>query len=190
MGNSFLKRNASTILTCVGALGVIATAVLTAKATPKALKAVDKAEEEKGEQLTKIEVVKAAAPAYIPAAVTGVSTIACVFGANILNKHTQASLASAYALLSSTYNKYKDKVEELYGEEADDRVMEEIAHDVYVEREPDILSEDESLFFDFVSQQYFTANMNDVIQKVTMDDGMECYIITTPFDIPWFSEIS
>ena len=62
----FLKRNSSTILTCVGAVGVIATTVTAVKSTPKALALLDHAKEEKGEDLTKLARVKIAGPAYIP----------------------------------------------------------------------------------------------------------------------------
>ena len=106
----FFKRNSSTILTCVGALGVVTTSVLAVKATPKALALIEAAKEEKGEELTPVETVQVAGPVYIPAIVTGVSTIACIFGANALNKRQQAALMSAYALLDSSYKEYKAKV--------------------------------------------------------------------------------
>ena len=44
----FLRRNSSTILTCAGGVGVVATAVLTAKATPKAMRLLEEARNEKG----------------------------------------------------------------------------------------------------------------------------------------------
>ena len=81
----FLKRNSSTILTCIGAAGVIATSVLAVKATPKAMALLEQSEEEKGEKLTNMEKVQVAGPAYIPAAIVGASTIACIFGANVLS---------------------------------------------------------------------------------------------------------
>ena len=81
----FFKKNSATILTCLGGVGVIATSIMAVKATPKALKIIEKAEEEKGEELTKTEIVKAAGVVYIPTVLTGVSTIACIFGANVLN---------------------------------------------------------------------------------------------------------
>lgn len=81
----FLKKNTSTILTCVGAAGVIATTVMAVQATPKALTLIKEEETIKGGDLTKLEKVKVAGPTYIPAAVTGVATIACIFGANVLN---------------------------------------------------------------------------------------------------------
>ena len=62
----FLKRNSSTILTIVGAAGVVATAVTAVWATPKALKLLEDAKRDKGEELTKIETVQVAAPAYVP----------------------------------------------------------------------------------------------------------------------------
>lgn len=49
MNKQFWHRNASTVLSCLGGVGVVATSVLAVKATPKALKLIDKAKEEKGE---------------------------------------------------------------------------------------------------------------------------------------------
>ena len=175
-----LCDNSSTILTCIGAIGVIATTVMAVKATPKAVEILRDAEEEKGEKLTKFEVVNVAGPIYIPTVLTGVSTIACIFGANILNKRNQAALMSAYALLDNSYKEYMKKTEELYGDEADAQVKEELAKENYVE-DVDI-PEEEELFFDFKTMRFFHGFMDDIVQKVEMEDGMECYIINTPFD--------
>ena len=171
---------ASTLLTCLGAVGVVATSILVAKATPKAKLELKKAEVEKGEKLTKIEIVKAAGPSYIPSIIMGASTIGCIFGANILNKKVQASMASAYALLDRSFKEYVGKVKELYGEDADFRVRHEVASDKYEEYEE--LPDGEMLFFDYNSMQYFVSTIDQVIQKTEMEDGMECYIISTPFD--------
>ena len=157
---TFLKRNGSTILTCVGGAGVIATTVLAVKATPKALALLEEAKEEKGDDLTALETVAVAGPVYIPAAITGVSTLACIFGANILNKRQQAGLMSAYALLDSSYKEYKNKVGELYGEEADLRVREEIAKDMY--EEDTEFDDGLELFFDNYSMRYFRTTAEKV----------------------------
>lgn len=159
----FITKNAPTILTCVGGIGVIATSVMAVKATPKALDLLKEAKEEKGEDLTKLETVKVAGPVYIPAILVGVSTVSCIFGANVLGKRSQASIMSAYALLDSTYRDYKDKVEELYGEGASVKVREEIARDKY--EEEDILGDDndgKQLFFDYFSGRYFRATPEQV----------------------------
>ena len=160
---AFLRRNASTILTCIGGVGVVATSVLSVKATPKAMTLLENAKEEKGEKLTKIEIVKIAGPAYIPAVITGVSTIACIFGANILNKRQQAALMSAYALLDNSYKEYKAKVTELYGEDADGKIREEIAKDHFDKTECEY-EDDKLLFYEEYSQTYFNATMEDVLK--------------------------
>ena len=119
----------------MGGVGLVATAVLTAKATPKAMTRVENAREEKGEELTKVETAIAAAPAYIPPIITGAATLVCMFGANALSKRQQASLVSAYALLDNSYKEYKKKVNEMYGEDASNKVKEEIAKDKCEESE-------------------------------------------------------
>ncbi|MBO5906193.1 MAG: hypothetical protein J6Q84_07235 [Kiritimatiellae bacterium] len=158
----FLHKNASTILTCVGGIGVVATAVLAAKATPKAICLVVEAEVDKGEKLTKLETVVAASPAYIPTVITGVSTVACIVGANILNKHRQASLMSAYALLDVSFKKYREKVKELYGDDADDRVRKEIMKDEYDDFENSVTKEN-LIFFDNHSLRFFESTIEDLL---------------------------
>lgn len=160
----FMKRNASTILTVIGASGVVATTVMAVKATPKALKLLDAAKEEKGEDLTKLEVVKTAGPAYIPAILVGTSTIACIFGANVLNQRHQAALVSAYALVDNSYKEYKKKVDELYGEGSDEEVREEMAKDNYNKK--DIIDDEtdgKQLFYDEFSERYFRSTMETIL---------------------------
>jgi hypothetical protein len=168
----FLKNHSATILTFVGVVGVVATAVSAAKATPKALELLDKATEEKGEELTKTEIVKTAGPAYIPSVLIGASTIACVFGANVLNKHQQATIVSAYALANNAYKEYRGKVVELFGEETDNKVRDAIAMDKRNEeitayapgQGPLVVSRGEKLlFYEEHRGKYFEATMEDVI---------------------------
>lgn len=165
----FLKRNSSTILTSIGAVGVVATAVMAAKATPKALELLKDATDEKGEELTKMEVVQVAAPAYIPTVVVGTSTIACIFGANVLSRRHQASLASAYALVDSAYKDYRNKVKELYGEEADRNIRAAIAKDKCTElgaHAPGFgsldISGERRLFYEEYRGKYFETTIENV----------------------------
>lgn len=160
----FLKRNGSTILTCVGGAGVITTSVMAVKATPKALAILEQAKEEKGEELTKFEKVKVAGPVYIPSIAVGAATLICIFGANVLSRRQQASLAGAYALLDQSYKEYKAKTTELYGADAHNHIKEEIAKDKYVEEEVKEPSDDKKLFFDEFSGRYFEATTEDVVK--------------------------
>lgn len=158
----FLRKNGSTILTCVGSVGVVVTTVMAVKATPKAMRLIEAAEEKKGEKLTRLETIQVAGMTYAPAAITGIATIACIFGANILNKHTQAALTSAYVLLDQSFKDYKKQVEELYGEDANRDVREFIARDKYAECNIEV-GEDARLFYDFYSGRFFESTMAHVI---------------------------
>ena len=173
----FIKRNAPTILTVAGGVGVVATSVIAVKATSKALTLLKEAEKEKGEELTLTEKVVVAGPSYIPSVLVGASTIACIFGANILNKHQQAALMSAYAFLDNSYKEYRKKVSELYGEEADDNVRTEISKDKY--DKADIPKDNgDMLFFDEFSGGFFRSTMEKVLRAqnlVNRDLVMQYY---------------
>ena len=159
---TFIKRNAPTILTCLGAVGVVATTVMAIKETPKALSLIENAKEEKGEELTKLEKFKIAGPIYIPSAITGVATIACILGSNVISKNQQASLMSAYALLDNSYKEYKKKTDEIYGEEAGRQIRGEIAKDKYT-GDGISLDDDKELFYDFYSGRYFESTKEAVL---------------------------
>ena len=130
MNRQFWHRNASTVLTCLGGVGVVVTSVMAVKATPKALKKIETAEQEKGEQLSKWEKVKIAGPSYVPAVMTGAATVTCAIGANLVTSRNQANIAGAYALVNESYKQYQNKVREIYGEEAHQEVIELIAADL------------------------------------------------------------
>lgn len=172
----FCKRNASTILTYAGGIGVVTTTVMAVKATPKAVALLEQAEEEKQEELTKTEKVIIAGPVYIPAILTGVATLTCIFGANVMNKRNQAALVSMYTLVDSSYKEYKHKLKELYGEETHNNVV----NAIMVEKAEDMrvsgayfcsacdLTADKScgepiLFYDEHSGRYFEATIEQVM---------------------------
>ena len=137
---------------------MVATTVSAVKATPKAIKLIEEAKKRKGEDLTVTEKVVAAGPVYIPTVAMGVGTIACIFGANYLDKRQQAALMSAYALVDGSYKEYKKKVEDMYGESAHDNVITEIAKDRY--EESDIEDDDDpevELFYEEFTRQYFNS---------------------------------
>lgn len=165
-----LKNSSPTILSCIASVGAIASTVMAAKATPKALKLLESAKYEKEEELSQIETLKVAAPVYIPAAITCLSTIICILGANVLNKKQQASLMSAYVLLEDSFKKYKNAAIDIYGEDADTKIKTEIAKKAYVSHDgysiynPDIDFENEKiLFYDFYSERYFNTTLPAVL---------------------------
>lgn len=151
-----LYLSSPTILTVVASVGVAATTITAVRATPKAIKMLKEAESEKGENLTKLEIIRAAGPTYIPSVLLGVSTIACIVGANALNQKKQASLMSAYAMLNESYKQYRKAAKTVYGEDADDKIHAEMAMDM------DSGSE-RLLFYDLASKKYFRTTMAAVL---------------------------
>lgn len=167
-----LYRSSPTILTVVASVGVIVTTITAVRATPKAIKLLKEAELEKGEKLTKVEIVRVAGPAYIPSTLFGVSTIVCIFGANVLNQKKQASLMSAYAMLNESYKQYRKSANTVYGEDADNKIHAEMAKDAMVSSyefgyqiyNMDMDSESERiLFYDLSSKKYFRTTMAAVL---------------------------
>lgn len=173
---SRLKSALPTVLSVVGVIGLAATTIMAVKSTPKAMTLIESAKTEKNNDLTRIETVKTVWKLYIPTAVIGLSTASCVIGANVLNKRQQASIASAYALVSNAYFEYKSKVKELYGKETHEKIIASIAaeksHAKPIYAGSFIANscldfgeeEEEMLFYDAYSSRYFTSTMSRVLQ--------------------------
>lgn len=179
----YVRKYSPVALSCVASVGVVVTAVVAVKATPKAVMLIqaDSRKNHDGDPYaaTKKEAVVAAWKCYIPAVAIGASTIACIMGANALNRHQQAALTSAYALVQNSYKEYKDKLKELYGEEAHNAIMDSIVKekckDISITStggwynstldfgegmEPEITR----TFYDAFSQRYFESTIEKVIQ--------------------------
>lgn len=165
-----LSKHSPEILTGIGIAGMVTTVVLAVKATPKALQLIeDKKHYSEVESLRPIEVVKVAWKPYIPAVITGVSSIACVIGATSVNASRNAALAAAYKLSETALVEYRDKVIETIGEKKEetirDKVDEErIKKNPIEKHEVIVTGRGKTLFFDAASGRYFESD-RDKIQK-------------------------
>ena len=162
---NFCDQNGMNILTGLGVVGVATTAVLAAKATPKALELLQEKDEYKqeayGEPLTRFEKVLAMAPAYIPAVLTGLATVSCIVGMNRVSYTKQASLMSAYTYLNSSYEEYRRKVKEVFGEEGEAKVRAELGREIELYEKYGSLHEPR-LFYDEISNRYFEMSMYEM----------------------------
>lgn len=154
----FLKRSSPTILSCVGAIGVVATAVSAIKAATEASKICQEFEDKP----SKYEYVRATWKGYIPTVAIGAATIVCIFGANTLNKRQQAALASAYILLDNTFKEYKNKVKEIAGEETDISTQKAIVKERYNKR-PMLATGEYHLFYEYNYGEFFERSRADVL---------------------------
>lgn len=185
---NWIKRNSSTILTCLGAGGVIATVILAVRATPKAMDKIQTAQIDKGEEilngdregavkknrdgsyelpkLTVVETVEVCWKEYVPAAAIGIGSLACIFGANILSRRQQASMASAYTALAGSFEAYRDKAETLCGpgtNAAVEKAIKQEKKDAEEDRPP--WDEVQTFYFDANSHpQFFERTMEQVMQ--------------------------
>lgn len=162
-----VSKHTPEILTGIGIAGMVTTTILAVRATPKALKLLEGAEYEKGEELTPIEMVKVAWKPYIPAATTGVASVACLVGANSVNARRNAALATAYKLSEAAFSEYRDKVIETVGEKKEQVVREKVAKE-QVDKHPvaqnNVIAtgKGKTLCFDPYSGRYFTNDIETI----------------------------
>lgn len=171
------KRTMPMILTLVGCVGVVVTSVMSGKASVKAHETLKEVEEKSENELSNMEKIKIATPIYIPTVLVEIGTITCLFGSSILNKRNQAGIASAYMMVDQAYKKYRNKVVELRGQEADDEIMDAIrvdhAKDTHITATSgfgfetcDLAVESDGkpvLFYEPYSQRYFMKKIEDVL---------------------------
>lgn len=225
----FLKKNSPTILSCISVLGVVGTGVTSWMSATKVSRLI-----EEDSNIDTLDYVSKYWKHYILPVSVCILTSVCILESNVLNKKQQAALASAYMLVSNSFNEYRNKVKELHGEKEDERIRNEIAKSHYnSEERPE---GEEILFYDELSERYFNSTMEAVKDaeyhfnrnyilrgyaelnelydflglekmsfgdqlgwstwaegtygykwvdfyhdKVVMDDGLECYILSFPF---------
>lgn len=161
-----MKKHSPEILTGIGIAGMLTTTVMAVRATPKALILIEEQKDKtEVKTLTPVELVKATWICYIPAAVTGVASIACLIGASSVNVRRNAALATAYTLSESALKEYREKVIETVGDKKEQSVRDAIAKDK-VDRNPVttkeviITEKGNTLCFDAVSGRYFKSDID------------------------------
>lgn len=164
----FANRHSPEILTGIGIAGMITTTVLAVRATPKALQLIEeKKNEDWVDELSPLEVVKTAWKPYVPAAVTGVASVACLIGASSVNAKRNAALATAYKLSETALSEYREKVIETIGEKKEKAVRDKVAEE-RVKKNPVSKSEvivtnnGTTLCFDPISARYFKSSIDKI----------------------------
>lgn len=169
------------ILMGVGIAGMVTTTVVAVKATPKALKMIEEAENDKMEKqledgvkpteiietLTPLETVKATWKAYVPAAVIGAVSIACLLGSCSVSGKRTAALATAYKLSEAALSEYKDAVIETIGEKKAEEVLnkkaeKQLAANPVGKNEIIFTGKGTALCYDTLSGRYFQSDMNTI----------------------------
>lgn len=163
-----IKKHSPEILTGIGIAGMITTTVMAVRATPKAQILIEERKEEIGaEKLEAMDMVKTTWACYIPAAITGTLSVACLIGASSVNARRNAALATAYTLSESALKDYQGKVIEMFGEKKNEAVKDAVAKDKVeknpvVTREVIITEKGNTLCYDAISGRYFKSDIEKI----------------------------
>ena len=172
-----IVKHSPEILMGIGIAGMVSTTILAVRATPKALRLIDERKEaieneaeHSIETIPPVEVVKTCWKCYIPAAVTGTVSIACLIGANSINTRRNMALATAYALSETALKDYQEKVIETVGEKKEQTIRDAVAKEK-LERDPVknkeiiVTERGNTRCYDVVSCRYFTSDI-DKLRKI------------------------
>lgn len=177
-----LQKHSPEILTGIGIAGMVTAAVLAVRATPKALLLLEEEKQRQNEELKvaekendseecveidklkPVEILRTTWTCYIPSAVTGVLSIACLIGASSVNARRTAALATAYSLSESALKEYQEKVIETIGEKKEQGIRDSVAkeklkRDPVVNKEVIITGKGETLCYDTVTSRYFKCDI-------------------------------
>jgi hypothetical protein len=182
-------KNSPTLLTILGVTGLVGTAVMGIRATPKAIRildqeryrredeAIEDSDEKDGHYvippITKLDVVKLTWKCYIPTVIMGAITVGGIIGANSIHLRRNAALAGLYSLSDVAFKQYKAKVIETIGKPKEREIRDELHKDRLIsnpvsDREVIFTGKGEVLCFDELSGRYFRSSM-DQIKRVLVD---------------------
>ena len=174
-----LTKHSPEILTGIGIAGMVSTTVLAVKATPKALRLIENAENELSNErcedvkLKMLDIVKLVWPCYIPAVITCGVSIACLIGGTTVNVKRTAALATAYKISETALNEYKDAVVETIGEKKEKVVKDKVA-EKKIKKNPVgnseviITKKGETLCYDGAFGRYFKSDIDTIKKAVNV----------------------
>lgn len=169
-----ISKNSPHILTGLGCAGLLSTAILSAKATPKALLILETEEryreKKRLDQMSQVDKAKLTWKCYIPAGVIGAASIGCIIGANTVSTRRNAALASLYAMSETAFREYKSKVVQEIGKNKETKIYDETIKEHIIVNPPTdnviITGNGDVLCLDLLSGRYFESNFEFIRQKI------------------------
>lgn len=170
--------NSPTILTALGVVGTLGTAVLTGKATFKAADILFDEELRFQESvlpnptpLDRKDKIKLVWKLYIPPAVMGTVTVGSIIMANRIGSKRAAAIAAAYTILEKASDEYRSKVIETIGENKEQKIRTEIVED-RLRRNPItegnvmVVNGGDHMFCEMYTGRYFRSDTETVRRAV------------------------
>ena len=148
----FMKNNSPTILSVIAVGGLIGTTISAIKETPKVNELLDELDDD----TTKMDKVILLAKGYKFTLLFGGATTMCILGSDILSRAKYERLYSSYVCLANTFQQYRNKIKEVYGEDAETAIINSIRND---KKELTNIDE-EILLYDPYTDKYIECTMN------------------------------
>lgn len=181
-----VNENSTTLLTGVGVVGTVATAVLTGRASFKAAEIISKEsalaetelhvvdKTEGGEQyltipssrLSRTQKTMLVWPHYIPPVAVGAVTVTSIVMAHRISSKKIAAIAVASTISERAFQEYKEKVVEKLGERKETAIQDEIAQDSVTKNPPSgqviIAGSGDVLCFEPLTGRYFNSTIESI----------------------------
>lgn len=177
IGMKFIDRNAPTILAVATSLFAAGSVALAIKDTPKAMKIIEEEnavrEEHDMPPMTKTETAIKCAKVYLPTAAAFTLCTATNIWSHSIQAKRIAALASAYALSTDQFKKYKEKVQEQLTGPKLDKLKGDIAQDMLDEHPVDNeeiidTGHGSTLVFDSYCGRYFRSSKDYIDRQVNI----------------------
>lgn len=193
-----LAKHSPEILTAVGIVGLITAGVTAVKNTPSAMDILNKAREEKCEEVTKVEAVKLCWKPYIfPVILATVSVVSIIFARRIDAGRT-AALVTACKMSEQAAERFETATREVVDDKTLGKIQDKVTHDIakdhpYVDNYvPELgTTGPRQLFFDCYSCRYFRATrdfvdkaINEFNKQLLNEDIMTVNEYLDCFDLP------
>lgn len=169
LARGFVRENTPVILTAFGATGAVGTAYLAGKAAYESYPIIHKYESFHGIPDSSREMYiqrgKLVWKLYVPAFVSGTSTVLCIVVAAKVGSRRTAAITAAYTLSERALVEYRDKVTEVIGEGKERKIRDQIAQDKVALNPPGptiITGDGKVLCYELFTGRYFNSTMEDL----------------------------
>lgn len=194
------KKNSPTILTVSAVLGVIGTAVLAYRCSPKAHQIIEEKRKDmslvqngdkKAKRAVVLETAKELTPVLLPPVIMGSATGACIIGSNTISSRRIAVLSTAYTLGEKTIKELNLKMDDILGEKKAKTIRDAVAKEKMDQNPPPkdesqivITGNGDVLCRDSYSGRYFRSNAEKINQAISELSAMardEMYVTLNDF---------
>jgi hypothetical protein len=163
----FTRKHSPEILSGLAVAGVITTAVLAVRATPKAVKQIEGMEElDPGTVILKRQRAALTWKYYVPAALSAAGTVACIIGAGRIGSRRNTALVAGMAFADRAFQEYREEVKEVLGQRKETEVRDRIAEKRIDEHPPGsqviITGGGEQMCYDMLTDRYFRGDIEAI----------------------------